>query len=66
MNACKQDFTRPAAVETPCIKVCKIDDVTRLCLGCGRTLAEIAQWGSLPGSERRRIMSELPQRLKQT
>jgi predicted Fe-S protein YdhL (DUF1289 family) len=33
-----------------------------VCLGCARTLDEIARWGSMTGSERRRIMDELPAR----
>ena len=49
---------------TPCIRVCVIDREAGLCLGCGRTLAEIAAWGSLPDEERLRIMAELPDRLE--
>jgi predicted Fe-S protein YdhL (DUF1289 family) len=52
-----------AAIETPCISVCDIDRPSGLCRGCGRTLAEIAGWASLSGTERRRIMAELPSRL---
>ncbi|TNB99694.1 DUF1289 domain-containing protein [Paracoccus marcusii] len=29
-------------IESPCIKLCRIDAVRNLCLGCHRTLAEIA------------------------
>ncbi|AZY94992.1 DUF1289 domain-containing protein [Paracoccus sp. Arc7-R13] len=29
-------------IESPCIKLCRIDAVRKLCLGCHRTLAEIA------------------------
>lgn len=50
-------------METPCIKVCVVNPETRLCSGCGRTLAEIASWASLSAAERRRIMRELPLRL---
>jgi predicted Fe-S protein YdhL (DUF1289 family) len=49
-------------IASPCTKVCTIDPRSGLCLGCGRTLAEIAQWGSLTDGERRRIMDELPHR----
>ena len=47
---------------TPCIKLCAIDPVTRLCAGCGRTLMEIGQWASYSDAERRRVMGELPER----
>ena len=39
-----------------------MDPRSGLCAGCGRTLDEIARWGSLTETERRRIMAELPQR----
>ncbi|MGZ8408870.1 MAG: DUF1289 domain-containing protein [Hyphomicrobium sp.] len=50
-------------IETPCIKVCVIDQTTRLCGGCGRTLDEIAAWATYTNDDRRRIMAELPNRL---
>lgn len=30
---------------TPCVAVCQIDPKTGWCLGCYRTLPEIAKWG---------------------
>ena len=48
---------------TPCIKLCTIDPRTGLCLGCARTLAEIASWSSLSDAERARLMAELPRRV---
>ena len=50
-------------IETPCVKICTLDARSGLCLGCGRTIDEIAGWGSKPPGERRRIMAELPARL---
>lgn len=49
-------------METPCVDICKIDEQTGLCLGCGRTIAEIAGWASMTSTERRRIMAELAAR----
>lgn len=49
-------------IETPCIQICQIDDVTRLCRGCLRSLDEIANWGRYPAAERARIMRELAAR----
>ncbi len=51
-----------AAIETPCVKVCEIDQATRLCTGCGRSLAEIAAWSTMSREERRRIMKTLHER----
>jgi len=50
-------------IETPCIKVCVMDSAAGLCRGCGRTLDEIARWGSMSDRERRAIMQALTNRL---
>jgi predicted Fe-S protein YdhL (DUF1289 family) len=50
------------SIQTPCTAVCAIDPVSGLCLGCGRTLDEIARWTVLTDGERARIMAELPDR----
>jgi predicted Fe-S protein YdhL (DUF1289 family) len=42
-----------------------IAPATGLCAGCGRTLDEIARWGTMSEAERARIMAALPQRLKE-
>lgn len=54
-----------SAVSTPCIHVCAVSGRTSQCVGCGRTLKEIAAWGGLSEEERLRIMAELPARLMQ-
>jgi predicted Fe-S protein YdhL (DUF1289 family) len=46
-------------IETPCIKVCAMDARTRVCIGCGRTLEEIARWGTMNDGERKEIMDRL-------
>jgi predicted Fe-S protein YdhL (DUF1289 family) len=51
-------------METPCVKICAFDPGFGLCSGCGRTLDEIADWSNLDDAERRRIMTELPARMK--
>jgi predicted Fe-S protein YdhL (DUF1289 family) len=50
-------------IESPCIKVCTMDAASGLCAGCGRTLDEIARWGSMTDEERRKVVAGLPQRL---
>jgi predicted Fe-S protein YdhL (DUF1289 family) len=49
--------------ETPCIAVCMIDPRTSLCLGCGRTLAEIARWHRMDRAERLAVMAQLAARM---
>jgi len=51
------------AIETPCEKICILDQPSGLCRGCGRSLAEIERWTAYGNSERTRIMAELPRRL---
>jgi hypothetical protein len=51
------------AISTPCIKVCAVDGRHGHCIGCGRSLAEIAGWSKLEESQRKAIMAELPRRL---
>ncbi|MEL7047525.1 MAG: DUF1289 domain-containing protein, partial [Pseudomonadota bacterium] len=52
-------------IETPCIGTCKIDQATRLCLGCFRSIDEITAWTALSPSERANIMTALPGRQNQ-
>ena len=49
-------------METPCIDVCEMDASSGLCIGCGRTLDEIAGWADMSPEERRAIMAVLPAR----
>ena len=48
---------------SPCTKVCIVDGGAGLCIGCGRTLTEIAAWGQFDEAERKAIMAGLPERL---
>ena len=48
---------------TPCVQICVIDPRSALCIGCWRTIAEIAGWGALDEPARRAIMAVLPARL---
>ena len=51
------------AISSPCVKLCVLDDRFGLCLGCGRTLAEIGIWGGMGEEARLAIMAGLPERL---
>ena len=54
--------TPPAPIRTPCVKVCVVDGESGLCLGCYRTLQEVASWARFTDAERDRLMAELPTR----
>ena len=49
---------------SPCINVCVIDQTSKICIGCGRTLTEIAAWGGLNLAARKDVMKLLPERMK--
>jgi len=49
-------------METPCIDICEIDAASGLCIGCGRSLEEIASWAEMSPMERRAVMATLPAR----
>jgi uncharacterized protein len=51
-------------LETPCVNICLLDAETRLCVGCGRTIDEIARWPAISDDERRAIKAALPERME--
>jgi len=54
----------PSRVASPCISVCIVDPRgSGLCIGCGRTLDEIASWIDLSDDQRREVIARLPARL---
>jgi predicted Fe-S protein YdhL (DUF1289 family) len=55
--------TMSQPIKTPCIKVCVVDGQSGNCLGCGRTLGEIAQWARLSDAERDGVLALLPARI---
>lgn len=46
----------PAVIRTPCIKLCKLDDDGRFCVGCWRSGDEIMRWRELSDAERSRYI----------
>jgi predicted Fe-S protein YdhL (DUF1289 family) len=51
-----------APIESPCVNICMVDGRSGLCLGCHRTLPEIARWSRYTDAERAEIMRALPDR----
>lgn len=50
---------------SPCIKVCSIDEETGFCLGCARTLQEVARWSRMDDAMRQVVWDALPGRKAQ-
>ena len=51
--------------ESPCTRICRIDDHSGFCTGCYRTLDEIAAWSGLDEMDRVRIFRDLTRRRRQ-
>ena len=56
------EAAQTAPIMSPCRSVCKMSTVTGLCIGCLRTLDEIAAWGQMSPEERAAVMREITQR----
>ncbi|HSV19577.1 MAG TPA: DUF1289 domain-containing protein [Casimicrobiaceae bacterium] len=51
-------------MRSPCVSVCVLDPAgTGVCVGCGRTLDEVAAWSDMTNAQRRDVVARLPQRL---
>jgi len=46
---------------SPCVKVCKVEN--KVCIGCGRTTHEIAEWFKASDRRKREIIEGLQNRV---
>ncbi len=49
-------------VVSPCAGVCILHTETKFCLGCYRTIGEIAGWQDMSADKQHAVMAELAQR----
>jgi predicted Fe-S protein YdhL (DUF1289 family) len=49
-------------MDSPCTKICVMDADNRYCLGCRRTLGEIARWSQMSEEERAAVLAQLAAR----
>ena len=49
-------------IASPCINVCQMHAQTGLCIGCYRTLDEIARWAAIDEDERAQILELVAER----
>jgi predicted Fe-S protein YdhL (DUF1289 family) len=47
---------------SPCIKVCQMDPARGVCIGCCRSLDEIARWSAMSEQEQLQVTQQLPER----
>ena len=48
--------------DSPCIDICQMDPESGLCVGCGRTIEEIANWSSYTNEKKKDILKQLKSR----
>jgi predicted Fe-S protein YdhL (DUF1289 family) len=53
-----------AAPVSPCMNICVLD-ASRTCIGCLRTLDEIARWGRMSAAEQWQVIARLERVRKQ-
>jgi len=49
-------------VASPCINICKIDEPTQRCTGCGRTIDEITRWSRMSNEAKQAVIDAILQR----
>ena len=45
--------------ESPCVRICQLDPSTKLCMGCYRTVEEIAGWSRYSTEEKLAVLEKL-------
>ena len=49
-------------IASPCVKICVVHPVERICTGCYRSIDEIGAWSQMSHEQRAAIMQDLPDR----
>jgi predicted Fe-S protein YdhL (DUF1289 family) len=49
-------------IASPCINICRMDGDTGLCLGCFRTIEEIARWSGASHDQRLQVLVAVERR----
>ncbi|MBK9522510.1 MAG: DUF1289 domain-containing protein [Rhodocyclaceae bacterium] len=50
-------------MSSPCIGICRIDDFSGMCEGCGRTMEEISGWPSASEAEQQQTLATVAERM---
>lgn len=58
----KDDVWKRDEIASPCVKLCVVHPEARICVGCLRSIDEIAGWSRLSPEARAEVLAELPAR----
>ena len=59
------EIWQPDEIDSPCVKICVVHPESGICVGCYRTLDEIAGWAGMTDAERADLTANLPDRAPQ-
>lgn len=45
-------------IDSPCIGVCSMDDLSGLCMGCFRTMDEIQNWWDMDDASKQAVIEQ--------
>ena len=62
MTSARSALAKETEVKSPCISVCVMDPLRGYCVGCYRTLDEIADWINLERDERLQVFEAIDRR----
>lgn len=58
----KDEVWKRDEIQSPCVKLCVVHPEERLCVGCLRSMEEIATWSRLSHEARAAVVADLPAR----
>ncbi len=58
----KDEVWKRDEIQSPCVKLCVVHPEERICVGCLRSMEEIATWSRLSHEARAAVMADLPAR----
>ena len=50
-------------VPSPCVSVCRMDELREFCVGCSRSLEELRQWRTMGNEEKKAVWLLIAQRI---
>jgi predicted Fe-S protein YdhL (DUF1289 family) len=52
----------PEHVSSPCVKLCALDPRSGYCVGCYRTIDEVANWVEMSAEDKRAVLERVARR----